>query len=249
MTTSLPLTGKIKRRVNVSLRRHGFTLVGDWEVDEFAAGKHLKEILDVYRIDCVLDVGANQGQFRDFAVKAGWSGPVVSFEPVSEYCDEIRKRASGNWSCHQYALGNENGTQRITVFNAPGFASLREPDLVAMDTLITRDVRQERVEAVEIRRLSDVLDRVAPGARRILLKTDTQGYDLEVFRGAKEVLDRIFALWAEVSFLPIYRNAPSFFEALSEYSGSGFAVSGMFPVCHDKELRAIEFDCALVRAP
>jgi hypothetical protein len=92
------------------------------------------------------------------------------------------------------------------------------------------------------------LDEVAPGASRILLKTDTQGYDLEVFRGAKEVLDRILAIWAEVSFVQIYRNEPSFCEALSEFSLSGFAVSGMFPIYHDKSLRAVEFDCALVRA-
>jgi FkbM family methyltransferase len=248
MTIPLKLTTKIKQTANSLLRRRGVTLIADWEVNDFIAGQHLKRILDLYRVDCVLDVGANRGQFRDFAVKAGWLGPVVSFEPVREYYDAIKKRASGNWSCHLYALGNEHGTRHITVFNSPGLASLRESDFVAMSTLLVGHVQQERIEAVEIRRLSDVLDQVAPAASRILLKTDTQGYDLEVFRGAKDVLDRICAIWTEVSFLPIYRNAPSFCEVLAEFTRSGFEVSGMFPVTHDKSLRAIEFDCALVRA-
>jgi FkbM family methyltransferase len=217
-------------------------------MDEFVAGRHLKRILDLHRIDCVLDVGANLGQFRDFAVKWGWCGTVVSFEPVPEYFDEINKRASGSWTCHRYALGDETGTQRITVFNSPGLASLREADLNAMQALLPAgNVRRERVETIEVRRLSQVLDQVAPGARRIFLKIDTQGYDLEVFRGAREVLNRVYAMWTEISFLPIYRKMPSYSEVLAEFSNSGFAVSGMFPVNYDKSLRAIEFDCALVR--
>ncbi len=249
MTVAVPLRTRVKRAANSLLRRRGVTLVSDGELGELVAGRHFRKILDVYRIDCVLDVGANRGQFRDFAVKYGWHGPVVSFEPVREYYDEIRKRVSGNWSCHQYALGNENGTRSISVFNVPVLASLREADLAAYDRICGVRMRQERSEAVQVRRLSEVLDQVAPGRARILLKSDTQGYDLEVFRGAKEVLDRIVAVWAEVSFVPFYQDAPSFCEALSEFSSSGFAVSGMFPVFHDKSLRAVEFDCALVRAP
>lgn len=238
-----------KNTINSLLRHRGTTLISDWEMDGFVAGRHLKRILDLYRIDCVLDVGANLGQFRDFAVKWGWRGTVVSFEPVPEYYAEIRKRASGNWTCHRYALGDETGTQRITVFDSPGLASLREADLNAMHALLPRGhVRQERVETIEVRKLSQVLDQVAPGARRIFLKIDTQGYDLEVFRGAKEILSRVYAIWTELSFLPIYRDMPSYSEVLSEFLSCGFAISGMFPVNHDKSLRAIDFDCALVRA-
>jgi FkbM family methyltransferase len=245
----MPLTTRIKRTINSLLRRRGVTLVSDWELGEFVAGRHFRRMLDFYRVDYVLDVGANRGQFRDFAVKSGWRGPVVSFEPVRACYEEIRKRASGNWTCHQYALGNENSTRHISVFDIPLLTSLREADLAAMDSLFGLKMPQARTEAVEVRRLSEVLDQVAPGAARILLKTDTQGYDLEVFRGANGVLDRVVAIWTEVSFIPIYHGTPGFPEALSEYSRAGFAVSGMFPISHDKRLRAVEFDCALVRQP
>ena len=59
----------------------------------------------------------------------------------------------------------------------------------------------------DVRRLDDVFAEVTAGARlaagRVLLKTDTQGYDLEVLAGASGVLDRIVAVkvikpwWAE----------------------------------------------------
>jgi FkbM family methyltransferase len=232
----------LKSVANAILRRRQLSIVADWELDACVASRHFRRILDRHKIDCVLDVGANRGQFRAFARSAGWSGKLISFEPVKAYYDAIQGEA------YNYALGNTDGVEYITTFqDSPAFASICQPDIAAMDKVMPRKIRPEKREAITVRRLSSVLDEIAPDARRIFLKTDTQGYDLEVFRGAATVLDRIAALWVEISFLPIYKDAPSYADALGEFKSAGFHVSGMFPVVHDSSLRAVEFDCALVR--
>lgn len=85
--------------INSLLRPQGLSLVSHWELDaldSIVAARHFKKLLDLYRIDCILDVGANLGQFREFAVNAGWDGPVLSFEPVKESYEAITTKASGN---------------------------------------------------------------------------------------------------------------------------------------------------------
>jgi FkbM family methyltransferase len=239
----------LKSLANSLLRRRHLSLVGDWELDNFVAARHLRKVIDSCRIDCVLDVGANFGQFRDFVVKAGWNGPVVSFEPVKKYYNAIKARAPSSWLCLNYALGSADGTAEIETYDLPGFSSIREGDTAAMATLFDRAPVVNGREAIEVHRLSSVLQHVAPQAKSILLKSDTQGYDLEVFRGAAGVLDRISALWVELSFQPTYKGAPGYKEALAEFERAGFAVSAMFPVVHDEALRVIEYDCALVKTP
>ena len=64
--------------------------------------------------------------------------------------------------------------------------------------------------------------------RGIYLKLDTQGFDLEVLKGAEASLDFILALQTEASVRPIYDGAPSFQETIDFATARGFIVSGFF---------------------
>ena len=57
---------------------------------------------------------------------------------------------------------------------------------------------------------------------RILLKIDTEGYDLQVFRGATRALPHILALQAELFVEPVFDHAPHYLEALAEFEQAGF---------------------------
>jgi hypothetical protein len=41
----------------------------------------LKQVLDKGEVNCVLDVGANRGQFASILRKIGYGGQIISFEP------------------------------------------------------------------------------------------------------------------------------------------------------------------------
>ena len=67
-------------------RSFGYDIVPLREMKERDFALHLRELLAHLDIDCVLDVGANAGQYRDFLRdKVLYDGPIISFEPVSRH--------------------------------------------------------------------------------------------------------------------------------------------------------------------
>ena len=82
--------------------------------------------------------------------------------------------------------------------------------------------------------------------RRIFLKMDTQGFDLEVFAGASQSLGRIRCLLSELSMTPVYDGMPHYLTSLVAFEEKGFVMSGLYPVNRNKDLSFIEVDCMLV---
>jgi hypothetical protein len=103
-------------------------------------------------------------------------------------------------------------------------------------------------EVVPVRRLDDIVPETVKSSetRRVFLKIDTQGYDLEVFAGAGAMLHNVRMLQSEVSLIPLYDGMPHWTESVSVYEKAGFGVVGMFPVAVDGR-RVIEFDCLMAR--
>lgn len=75
---------------------------------------------------------------------------------------------------------------------------------------------------------------------------ETQGYDMEVFKGLGNKLKYVIVLQSEVSLISIYEGMPHWTESISIYEKAGFGVVGMFPVNRDSG-RIIEYDCLLAR--
>jgi FkbM family methyltransferase len=214
-------------------------------------GPHLAAIFDRTRIDTVLDVGAHYGEYGGLLRTVGFSGTIVSFEPVSASFRVLEQRAAadGNWRAHQLALGSTNGRADINVASDSDLSSVLSTTAYAR-ALFPEAASVTGRETVDVRRLDAILDRCLDGAgeRSLFLKADTQGLDLEVIAGATGCLDRIRGLQVEMSVQPIYDGMPSHVEALSALRDYGFAPTGMFPVQRDEKLRIVEFDCVLVRA-
>jgi FkbM family methyltransferase len=216
----------------------------------YLSEEQLVWILDRLGINCVLDVGANIGQFGHRIRDGGYTGRIVSFEPVPRYAEKLRETADADhdWQVHQCALGDETGTATINVTPGP-LSSLLEPSEFGREwSDKLNDVTQEEIE---IRRLEDVLDDAGAGIEnpRYFLKLDTQGFDLQAFRGAGDRIKDILGMQSEVACLTLYAGMPRLPEVLAEYEAAGFEISGLFPITRDRHtLRVIEFDAMLVRA-
>ncbi|HKZ74537.1 MAG TPA: FkbM family methyltransferase [Steroidobacteraceae bacterium] len=232
-------------------RRLGLDLVPVPRMRNRELGEFLQKLFRTLRVDCVLDVGANQGQFYRFLrTEVGYAGPIVSFEPLPALAERLQSeaRADDRWVVKPLALGSHPGTGSMNVMADTVFSSFLAPDHMHTE----RFAELNTVKAVQPVSI-DTLDRVAPeifgrfDVHCAYLKLDTQGYDLQVLAGAGEALQRVGALQSELSFVPIYRGMPSWQAALQAYGDAGFAVSGFFAVTRDEDMRLIEADCVLVK--
>lgn len=98
---------------------------------------------------------------------------------------------------------------------------------------------------VPVRRLDEVLleFKETHKFKRVFLKLDTQGFDLDVFDGSLNCINMVFGIQTEVSVLPIYKNMPTFNDSLKLFRSKGFEVSGLYAVNESRFPHAFEFDC------
>ncbi len=106
-------------------------------------------------------------------------------------------------------------------------------------------LRETARSVVEVDTLSRFLEDT--DHRSVLLKTDTQGADLEVIEGAREAIDLVGAIIIEAPIVALYDGAALISDIISYLASRGFELAGAFPIHHyDDGLRVIEFDCAFV---
>jgi len=210
---------------------------------------HLVKLFHEYQIDTILDVGANEGQFGLFVRTLGFRGRLYSFEPVDAAFEKLSSASASDekWSVFNFALGGEPGEALINVSGFSSFSSILDVNDYALERWTDSEVTHQ--QKIEIR----TLDECAAGGlidcdSRSFLKMDTQGFDLEVFRGAQTVLPNVSCMLSELSLIPIYEGMPSYSESLAEYEKSGFSVSGFYPITRNKNLTLNEVDCVLVNA-
>jgi FkbM family methyltransferase len=205
----------------------------------------LRELLSKLRIDCVIDVGANEGQYARLVRRLGFKGLILSFEPNLD-AFRVAQRAfakDGAWRGYNCALGSADGEKDLNVFEHSPLASLFPPS----DRLHSRIIQTTKVA---IRRLDTLLPKILPDwtQRRLFVKCDTQGFDVEVMRGAEAALAVIAGLQSEISVLPLYRGMPSYLEALSFYESLGFTLVDLWLVTRTPGGDALEYDCLMKRA-
>jgi FkbM family methyltransferase len=190
-------------------------------------------------------VGANEGHFAEFLRhNVGYNGPIVSFEPVSQVYSKLRSKSieDPRWEVVQAALGERSGNVTVNIAASSVFSSILEASSNELFNSLSRQVGQEEVPIYRLDSFSSKFSQF----RRIFLKTDTQGFDLSVLRGARGLLKQIECIQVELSFEPIYRDMPTWRDILRELENYDYALSNMFPIAMTK-LRTIEFDCIVVK--
>lgn len=209
---------------------------------------HIINLIRFYKIDTVIDVGANNGQFGLSLRKNGYLGDIYSFEPVSTTFNRLKTTSEhdNNWHIYNTALGDKISSTVINVSESSDLSSILVANKYGQGMFPAIKISHQ--ETIEI----DTFDMFyakyfSKNSRRILFKMDTQGYDLKVFRGAQGSFKNIFCLLSEVSLTPLYSDMPHYLETLREYEENGFHISGMYPVSRNKlDLSIIEFDCVLI---
>jgi FkbM family methyltransferase len=162
-------------------------------------------ILREERIDLVVDVGANVGQFARWIRRAGYQGRILSFEPLSAAHQQLTTTAKKDplWSvAPRMALGAEDGNLEIHV--AGNSASSSVLPMLRAHQDAAPDSAYVGCESVEVHRLDEVCPITAEN--HPMLKVDVQGYEKAVLDGAPFLLQRCRAIIVEMSLTPLYKG-------------------------------------------
>lgn len=245
----MKLAHRIHRTLSPILYGEGLSVVPRGIGASWPQRRYLRQLLRTLDVDCVLDVGANAGIYGTELRLIGYDGLIFSFEPDPAVLPALRARASrdAKWHVFDYALGSKAGEAVFNVMNVSLFNSFRAPSTT--ETAMHADANTIKHQiVVPIRTLNELLPELIMrhGLNRPFLKMDTQGYDLEVFRGASQLYKLIQGLQSEVALRRIYEDSASWMDSIREYESAGFDLDALFKV--NAESRGlIEMDCYMLR--
>lgn len=236
----------VKARLKGLLHRAG------WEITRYPApdtlGWNLRAAIRNRQVRLVIDVGAHVGEFASLVRQAvGYDGQLVSFEPARESFERLSAEMAGDtrWTGHRLALGSADASLKLNAYENTVFNSFRDVNEFGREILPGEELTTTGTESVEVRRLDEVVESEGP----ILLKSDTQGYDLEVLAGATALMDRIEVIVLELPVRNIYEGAPTMLEMLTQLDDLGYELLTLAPVTRDPAyFRVIEFDGIFVHA-
>jgi len=171
----------------------------------------------------VLDVGANVGQTTKL-VKGRFPAAVVhAFEPIGSTFDALQAEVGSlpQVSCHRLALSDRSGSMSISTLPRDPRNSLTSTFLHEVKGLVQETVTLVRLDAF-------LSERGIRGAD--ILKTDTEGHEMEVLRGAEEVLRRgdVKCVYVEVTFNPANRHHTLFGRVAEYLLPMGFRFAGLY---------------------
>jgi FkbM family methyltransferase len=213
---------------------------------------HLAKLLTYLDVDCVFDIGANQGQYASMLRrKAGYKGFIFSFEPNPLDARIARDHAKGDpkWIVDESAISEADGHAQFNVMRLSEFSSLSTPNhddvqiFRNMNSVVqTVTVRTERLDTM-LRRL-----RAEHGFKRPFLKMDTQGFDVRIVKASESIMREFVGLQSELAIAKLYTDSVDFREAITVYERCGFSLSAFVPNNSGHFPHLLETDCVMIRS-
>ena len=178
----------------------------------------LKHFLDLKDIDCVLDVGANSGQFSKNLRRIGYKRQIISFEPILSAFNELKKNSKKDkkWDVFNFALGDDEKESEINISQnslSSSILNIKKEHLISEPK--SKYIRREKILIKKL----DSLNEIFKNYNNIYLKIDTQGYEENILNGAKSLIKSIKGLQLEMSVYPLYEGQllfNEFFEKLEK---------------------------------
>jgi FkbM family methyltransferase len=187
----------------------------------FSSQTTLRGMLLHEKINLILDVGANVGQFVEEIRELGYRERIISYEPqLSAHALLLASAAKDpNWTiADRTALGAAQGT--LTMHNSRNSVSSSLLPMLDSHSDAEPEAGYIDTEEVPVNRLDDIC--VLLPADRVLLKIDVQGFERPVLEGAQRILGRCHAVIVEMSLIPLYEGQTLAWELWDLLGKAGF---------------------------
>ena len=159
---------------------------------------------------CVVDVGANVGEWSSAVLDLVSPTNLVAVEPGPAMFAQLQEKLGGraNVELHNVAIGETNGTTTLRLTRASTGASILPPR-EEMKELIGSGWTVEGKVQCPLRTLDSLLASVSEIS---LMKIDVQGYEKEALAGGTRTLAKTKFLLIELNYMPQYEGGSWFGE-------------------------------------
>lgn len=151
----------------------------------------------------IAHVGAHNGKEVEVYKKLFTDSEIHLFEPNKSSFKKLESKFSNSKNIYLYnfALGNTNEEKTLNISsNFPNTSSILEPHL---HKVYYPEINFDDNEVVSLKKFDSLLiDNIN------FMSIDTQGYELEVLKGANEYLNLIDYLIVEINRKYLYKNSP-----------------------------------------
>jgi FkbM family methyltransferase len=182
-------------------------------------------------IDAVLYVGANRGQMMQKFLTRFSSVPIILYEADPKLAIYLESKFGSNLvSVRNKAVGAKNGQADFYVSvgtdgQSSSLLRMGERHLRWSPTSMQSEIVNVDIVALD----SEEFD----GYNSIFLKIDIQGFELEAFRGAETLLQKVVAIDVEVSTESMYEGDCTWFEVSDFLVSRDFQLFDIDPWFHD----------------
>jgi FkbM family methyltransferase len=219
----------VRKIVTTLLRAYGYRVqrVSSLEVAGLRLTDDLPILIPGDGAVC-LDVGANKGQSIQMFRRCLVDPVIYAFEPATESFQalESRYRSSNTFLYNVGVSDHCNGGSLIKYENACLSSFLELTDSTENRFSGTPEFGREYVETITI----DSFIEKQELSSIALLKSDTQGHELHVLRGARDSLQRgiIRNVLIELIFSPLYESQDNALEIMSVLDATGFRLVDLY---------------------
>jgi len=191
--------------------------------DQFDNSYRLVLALKENKIEHVLDIGANEGQFARGIRYYGYNNKITSFEPLIDVHKKLLKNSEKDkeWRVFRpVALGNKNSETSINVSeNSVSSSLLQITKEHIKNAPQSKFVSKQHTEE---RKLEEILNEIDTNNQNLFLKIDTQGYEFQVLQGCLNIIGKFKGILVEVSLIELYIGQKKWFEIVDLIQSHGF---------------------------
>lgn len=236
------------------LIRRALNAVG-YDVHRFSASEsswaQLARLLAAQRVDFVVDVGANAGQYAQQLRFLDYRGDILSFEPMLQAHTALQRACQSDprWqAAPRLCIGDREGT--VTLQVSANNESNSVLDVLPTSVNAAPQSQCVRREEVLMTTLDAHFRKHPPRSGAVsFLKLDVQGFEHQVLAGARQMLSWCHGIQCELSLVPLYKDQLVLTEMLILLRDLGFELHAMLPGFTDERTgRSLQMDGVFFRA-
>ncbi len=200
------------------------------------------------KLETILDIGANTGQFAKSMHELFPEATLYSFEPLKDCYEELLVQFKNvpQFQAFNVALGDETGVVEMHRSEySPSSSLLSMNDLHKTSFPYTK---KEILQKVDLVCLDDIASRLEL-RKPMLVKLDVQGYEDKVISGGKSVIGQADIVITELSVEQLYDGQPLFDEIYKTMTSMGFQYRGNYDqLCSPDDGRVLQVDGIFTKA-